>query len=136
MKLSELKAFAPQFPWDAYFAAATLPPTRPRASASSSCRRNRRSRNLPAIFAKTPVPVWRDYLTTRYLHSFAAYLPKKVDDANFAFYGKVLAGNDAAARPRHARRAVCSTTISARRWASSMSPNISRPKQKPKPNCW
>ncbi len=37
--------------------------------------------------------VWRDYLTLHYLHSFAAYLPKTVDDADFEFYGKAVAGS-------------------------------------------
>ena len=60
---------------------------------------------LAEIFAETPVSVWRDYLTVHYLHAFAAYLPKKFDDENFAFYGTVVAGQHAAARPRHARRA-------------------------------
>ena len=47
---------------------------------------------LAKIFAKTPVSVWRDYLTVHYLHSYAAYLPKKFDDTDFAFYGTVLGG--------------------------------------------
>jgi putative endopeptidase len=48
--------------------------------------------DLAKIFADTPVEVWRDYLTIRYLHAMAAYLPQNIDDANFAFYGKVLQG--------------------------------------------
>ncbi len=48
---------------------------------------------LAKIFAQTPVAVWRDYLTAHYLHAFAAYLPKTIDDRNFAFYGTVIQGN-------------------------------------------
>jgi putative endopeptidase len=48
---------------------------------------------LAKIFAATPVSTWRDYLTVHYLHANAAYLPKKFDERNFAFYGTVLAGN-------------------------------------------
>src|SRR5947209_784580 len=48
---------------------------------------------LAAIFAETPVAVWRDYLTIHYLHSLAAELPKRIDDADFAFYGTMLQGN-------------------------------------------
>ena len=48
---------------------------------------------LAKIFAATPVAVWRDYLVTRYMHGFAAELPSAVDDADFAFFGTVLAGN-------------------------------------------
>src|SRR6202000_180024 len=50
---------------------------------------------LAQVFAATPVSVWRDYLTVRYLHSFAAYLPKEIDDADFDFYGKVVQGKTA-----------------------------------------
>jgi len=47
---------------------------------------------IAKVFASTPVPVWRDYLTVRYLHAFAAYLPGAIDEADFAFYGTVLQG--------------------------------------------
>jgi putative endopeptidase len=50
---------------------------------------------LAVVFSETPVAVWRDYLTTRYLHSFSAYLPKKYDDEDFAFYGAVIQGKTA-----------------------------------------
>ncbi|MBW8902315.1 MAG: M13 family metallopeptidase, partial [Massilia sp.] len=33
-----------------------------------------------------------DYLVVHYLHTFSAYLPKKFDDRDFAFYGTVLSG--------------------------------------------
>jgi putative endopeptidase len=47
---------------------------------------------LAKIFAATPVSTWRDYLVVHYLHTFSAYLPKKFDDRDFAFYGTVLSG--------------------------------------------
>jgi predicted metalloendopeptidase len=47
---------------------------------------------LAALFAKTPVEIWRDYLTFHYLSGQAAYLPKTFDDARFNFYSKVLGG--------------------------------------------
>ncbi len=50
---------------------------------------------LAKVFADTPIAVWRDYLTTRYLHRWAAFLPKAVDDRDFAFYGAALAGKSA-----------------------------------------
>jgi putative endopeptidase len=94
MKISELKTFATEFPWDAYFAAADITSVTPKGERVVVVSEKTAFPKLAAIFAKTPISVWRDYLTTRYLHSFAAYLPKKVDEANFAFYGKVLAGNE------------------------------------------
>ena len=93
-RISELKAFASDFPWDAYFAETGISSTTPKGERVVVVSEKTAFPKLAAIFAKTPISVWRDYLTTRYLHSFAAYLPKKVDEANFAFYGKVLAGNE------------------------------------------
>ena len=58
----------------------------------SSWRRRPPSRRWPRFSPHTPVSTWRDYLTVHYLHTFAAYLPKRFDDRNFAFYGTVLAG--------------------------------------------
>ncbi len=44
------------------------------------------------VWAGTPLPVLRDYLTLRMLSSYARYLSKDFDDARFAFYGTVLSG--------------------------------------------
>lgn len=47
---------------------------------------------LGKIFAATPVSTWQDWLKLNFLTSNAAVLPKAFDDAQFAFYGKTLAG--------------------------------------------
>ena len=50
---------------------------------------------LPAaleVIAATPVEVWQAWLTARFLSDHGAYLPRKIDDARFAFYGRTLAG--------------------------------------------
>ena len=57
---------------------------------------------LAALFADTPVAVWRDYLSFHYLHGFASVLPSAIDDANFDFFGRVLQGQQEQ-RPRHKR---------------------------------
>ena len=44
------------------------------------------------VFAEVPLPVLRDYALLRTVRSMAPYLAKPIDDANFAFYGKVLSG--------------------------------------------
>jgi putative endopeptidase len=99
MKVSDLEGMAGDFPWRAFMGAGDIPMT---------------SRNMPhggermvivaersafpklaAIFKATPVAVWRDYMTVRYLHAFASVLPKKFDDADFAFYGATLQGKTA-----------------------------------------
>jgi len=95
MTISELEKFAPGFPWRDYFAAGELPFATPDGKERVVIvRENTAFPALAKLFAATPVAVWRDYLTVHYLHGMAAYLPKKFDDADFAFYGKVLNGQD------------------------------------------
>jgi putative endopeptidase len=45
-----------------------------------------------ALIGTTPLSVLRDQLLVRSLDSYSAYLPKKFDEENFAFYGTVLNG--------------------------------------------
>jgi putative endopeptidase len=93
MSYSELKALAPQFSWDSYFKAAGIPLTGPKGERQVIVGQKSAFPKLAQIFADTPVSVWRDYLTARYLHEYAPYLPKSFDDEDFAFYGTVLQGN-------------------------------------------
>jgi predicted metalloendopeptidase len=93
MTIADLKKLAPGFDWDATFKAGGVPENggaRKVIVAEKSA-----FPALAQVFAATPVEVWRDYLTTRYLHRFASYLPKQVDDTNFAFYGTALNGKTA-----------------------------------------
>ncbi len=92
LSLSALAKFAPQFPWDSYLAAAGVSRRSPRGERVAVVREKSAFPKLAALFAATPVPVWRDYLTVRYLHSHASYLPTQIDDADFAFYGVVIGG--------------------------------------------
>ncbi|GAA0585065.1 M13 family metallopeptidase [Rhizomicrobium electricum] len=90
MSFNALKKAAPQFPWDSFVADSGIPLKNGERQIIVG-----ESTAIPVlakIFAKTPVAVWRDYLTVQYLHNYAAYLPKRFDDANFAFYGTVLGG--------------------------------------------
>ncbi len=93
MPISALKALAPQFPWDGFFAEGDIPTTSPKGDRYVIVGEKSAFPGLAKIFADTPVSTWRDYLVVHYLHSSAAYLPKAFDDRNFAFYGTVLAGN-------------------------------------------
>ncbi len=62
---------------------------------------------LAEVFAATPVAVWRDYLTVRYLHAFAAYSAQEVSTTRISLSSaRCYPGKNAAARPR--RRAACS----------------------------
>ncbi len=95
MTFAELEAYAPGFPWADFFAAEGL-------SANDASgqprhvivRENTAIAPMAKLFAATPVSVWRDWLTLHYLHAMSAYLPKRFDDTDFAFYGKVLNGQD------------------------------------------
>ena len=92
MTIAELKTLAPGFPWDAFLSEAGIPPTTRNGPREVVVGEKSAFPLIAKIFAETPVAVWRDYLTVHYLHSFAAVLPKKFDDTDFAFYGTVLRG--------------------------------------------
>jgi len=92
MKVSELKQLAPDFAWDAFFAAAGVPMSGPKGERVVVVTQKSAFPALAKIFRDTPVAVWRDYLTVHYLHAMSAYLPKAFDDTDFDFYGKVLGG--------------------------------------------
>ena len=100
MTIPQLKKLAGGYPWDAYFKSAGIPPKSRGADRTVVVAENTAFPKIAEIFAATPVPVWRDYLTIRYVHNLASYLPRTFDDADFAFYGTALQG-----RPRQLDRA-------------------------------
>ena len=102
MSFTQLKALTPQFPWDPYIKAAGISQSGPRGERQVIVAQLSAFPKIAKIFAETPVPVWRDYLTVHYLDGNAAYLPKKFDDASFAFFGTVLSGTTQQ-RPRATR---------------------------------
>src|SRR5258708_694454 len=91
MVLEELEKRAPQSPWNAFVAAANIPTS----GRQLIVREKSAFPQIAALFGRTPIPVWRDYLTVHSLHTYAAYLPKAFDDRNFAFYATVLGGRTA-----------------------------------------
>jgi len=95
MAFAQLKELAPGYDWSAMFAAAGVSPTSPSGERKVIVAEKSAFPNLAKVFAETPIDVWRDYLTVRYLHTWSAFLPKKVDDTDFAFYGKALNGKTA-----------------------------------------
>ncbi len=92
MTLPELKRFAPEYPWEATFRAAGIPLRSPRGDRAVVVTEKSAFPPIAKLFESTPVPVWRDFLTIRYLHVFAPYLPRAIDEADFAFYGTALQG--------------------------------------------
>jgi putative endopeptidase len=93
MPLSALEALAPQYPWRAAFARSGLAASGPKGERIVVVAEKSAFSALATVFARTPVAVWCDYLRTRYMHGFAALLPRQVDAADFAFFGTVLNGN-------------------------------------------
>ena len=87
MTRASLTHLAPQFDWNGTLAKAGLAGakqvivTEPSAVAGAG-----------KVFAATPVSTWREWLTFRFVSDHAAYLPKPIDDASFAFYRKELSG--------------------------------------------
>jgi putative endopeptidase len=92
MKLTDLKALAPDFPWDAFLAESHVPLVTQNGARYVIVAEKTAFAPLAKIFADVPVSTWRDYLEVHYLHRYAAYLPKRFDDRDFAFYGTVLGG--------------------------------------------
>jgi predicted metalloendopeptidase len=84
---TELKAFAPEFPWDAGFAAYGAP-----AQDFFILSQLDAVQALAKLYRETPVATWRAYVTFHYLNAMADVLPKAFDDANFEFYGRTLSG--------------------------------------------
>ncbi|GAC1536149.1 MAG: M13 family metallopeptidase [Myxococcales bacterium] len=83
----QLQVEAPAFPWKAYL-----------ASWGSGDQRElivRESTAIPklaALFAATPVEVWKTYLSYHYLKGMAEVLPSQLDAEVFDFYGRILNG--------------------------------------------
>ncbi|MBL8656689.1 MAG: M13 family metallopeptidase [Altererythrobacter sp.] len=83
---------APGFPFMAWLSARGLVGGDGTATRRIVVREQSALPKLAAIFAATPVSVWRDYLTVHYLRSLASVLPAAVDEPTFAFFGTKLSG--------------------------------------------
>ncbi|MES2444578.1 MAG: M13 family metallopeptidase [Pseudomonadota bacterium] len=82
-----LKAFAPDYPWDATLAAIGVARHDLYVVKEDSA-----IRDLARLFRATPVAAWRAYMTFRYLNGMADVLPAAFDDLAFDFNGRVLSG--------------------------------------------
>lgn len=84
---AQVRALAPDFPWDARFEAAGLGDVQEVVVGELSA-----MAPLAALCLATPVSTWRDYITWHYVRGYATVLPRTIDDANFDFYGRTLNG--------------------------------------------
>lgn len=92
LTIPQLKSLAPEYPWEAALAAAGIPLKARGADRTVIVSEKSAFPPIAKIFAATPVSVWRDWLTVRCIHSFAAYLPRRFDNADFALFGTTLQG--------------------------------------------
>ena len=85
--LAQLNADYPGYDWAGQFTAQGMPvPTEVNVSTPSA------TGPVLEIIAKTPLAVWRDYLTLHTVRSNAPMLSTDIDKAAFAFTGTVLSG--------------------------------------------
>ena len=84
---AEIRAIAPNFPWDAAFEATGMGAVEEVVISELSA-----MGPLAELFMATPVSTWRSYLTYHVVRNNAAVLPKNIDDEVFAFYGTTLNG--------------------------------------------
>jgi predicted metalloendopeptidase len=84
---AELKTFAPGLDWQAMFDAMTVG-SWDHFNANTPTALT----GIAALVASQPLDDWKAYLTYHHIHNHAPYLPKPIDDENFAFFGKTLDG--------------------------------------------
>ena len=84
---AELKAFAPDYPWDEALAAMEIP-----KQDFFVVKEDEAILGLTRLFVATPVETWRAYMTFRYLNGMADVLPAAFDDLAFGFNGRTLSG--------------------------------------------
>ena len=51
-------------------------------------------KEIATLVTSQPLDDWKAYLTYHHIHTHAPYLPKAIDEENFAFFGKTLAGRE------------------------------------------
>ena len=83
----ELLAYAPGFPWQAFLDASSVGGRQELVLSELTA-----IRDLADLFKRTPLPTLKAFLTFHYLSDHAPYLPKRFDEARFAFYGTTLRG--------------------------------------------
>ena len=84
---AELKAFAPDYPWEAMLGALGIP-----GQDFFVVKEDSAIRDLARLFHAAPVGTWRAYMTFHYLNGMADILPAAFDDLSFDFNSRVLGG--------------------------------------------
>ena len=85
--LAQLEAEAPGFGWGAWLAGLGIPKDQ-----ALNVGQPEFAKAFAALTRSEPLETWKTYLRFHALRGAAPYLPKAIDDARFAFYGKTLQG--------------------------------------------
>ena len=83
----QLLGYAPGFPWQVFLDASSVGGRQELVLSDLTA-----IRDMADLFKRTSMPTLKAYLTFHYLSDHAPYLPKRFDDARFAFYGQTLRG--------------------------------------------
>jgi putative endopeptidase len=84
---AQLRAYAPDYPWDVTLAALGVP-----RQDLFVVKEDGAIRELSRQFRATPIATWRAYMTFHYLAGMADVLPKAFDELTFNFNGRTLSG--------------------------------------------
>jgi len=87
---TELKGYAPDYPWDAALEAMEISKHN-----FFVLKEDEAIRDLTRLFTATSVETWRAYTSFRYLNGMADLLPLAFDDLSFDFNGRALLGQPA-----------------------------------------
>jgi predicted metalloendopeptidase len=87
---AQLLEYAPGFPWQSFLEGIGLGSRQELVLGETTA-----VRDLASLFARTPLPTLRDWLTFQYLSIYAEFLPQRFDAAHFGFYGHALRGQPA-----------------------------------------
>ncbi len=85
--VADLKKLAPSIPWDHYLAGAQVADVEELNVVTPSF-----FEEVDTLVTETPLETWKQYLRYQLINSFASGMPAAYVDAQFALYGKQLAG--------------------------------------------
>ncbi|PTS90190.1 endothelin-converting protein [Sphingomonas sp. HMWF008] len=90
MDRAGMKKLAPEFDWDLMLKTAGLDSI-PTVIMATSTALTANGKMLDSV----PLQTWKDWMAFRFVSDHAQFLPKRFDDASFAFYGKTLSDQPA-----------------------------------------
>ena len=89
MSLAQLRELTPSINWDVYLKAVNSPVTDHYLVSSPDF-----FRSLEKLLAEHPLEHWKTYMRWQVIHQSAPYLTKAMDDEDFNFFSRTLAGQE------------------------------------------